>query len=230
MTKSDKLAKAAPAPAPAQPGATVIDTTNSVGYLIALLLNQEGWTKSVDDLICAGDLLNSGLPGEKPADNPTWDDQPLEISLTAKQLKAVKNCVNVVADKGSLIPGSNVLALLGALDYPVPDTKDSVTLKLPQVAAKYLGDILGTPERTKGTTDLVTASQVINRLPKFDQSLTDKGRESSLQSWMDEPVEISITERQRDLCRAALKKAAEEGRIKTSKYTPILYTELGLRE
>jgi len=224
-TESVKIAPTAPVEQK-----TVVNTTNAVGYLIALLLNQEGWTKSVDDLIQAGDLLKDVLPSEKPADNPTWDDGALEISLTVNQLKAVKNCVNVVADKGNLIPGTNVLALLSALEYPIPDTKESVTLNLPQVAAKYLGDVLGTPDRTKGTTDLITASQVILKLPKFDTTLTEKGRESTLQAWMDEPTSILITERQRDLCRTALKKAAEEGRINTSNYTPDLYTELGLRE
>lgn len=226
MAKSEKHAKTPAVEAEKK----TLTTTNGVGMLLAVLLNQEGWTKSVEEIILAGDLLNGVLPEDKPKDDADWDDREFVFELTSKQLKTVKNCLNAIADKGSLLPSKVVFNMISLLEYPIPDTKETFTLKLPQVAAKYLGDIISTPEKTKGVQDLITASMVVTKIPKFDNTLTEKGSENALKYWMEDPVEIELTERQRDFCRSCLKKAAEDGRVKTSKYTPILYTELGLRE
>ena len=85
--------------------------TNAVANLLALLLNQEGWVKGVDELIVTGDLLQ-GLPDERPTEDVgTWDKQELVVTLSAKQMKACKHCFISITEKGNLLANDNVLIL-----------------------------------------------------------------------------------------------------------------------
>jgi hypothetical protein len=46
--------------------------------------------------------------------------------------------------------------------------------------------------------------------------------------WADQPVEVDLTEKQRELCKQTLKKACEKSRVLPGKHTNCLLRELGL--
>jgi len=205
--------------------------TNAVANLLALLLNQEGWVKGVDELIVTGDLLQS-LPDERPSEDvEEWEKKPFSVTLSGKQFKAAKHCFTSVVEKGNLLPTETVLRLAEALEYEIPTTEPTIKIKLPNISAKYLSDVFAIQGRLKDPADLIAVCQVINKLPKLDTAMaTDKSREKELKEWMVVPVEFTITERQRDVCRKVLKATAEDGSVRSNKYIPALYTEFGLRE
>lgn len=204
-------------------------TTNGVANLLALILNQEGWVKGVDELVAAGDLLQE-LPDERPAGATNlWEEHEYLLKMTPKQLKAAKHCFTALAEKGSLLANTNVLRLAEVLGFEIPNTKETIEITLPQISAKYLADCF-TMGKTKTPADVIAISQVESKLPKLDVALTEKGREDALKTWMNQPVTFSITERQRDACRVVLKAAAEDGSVRSNRFIPVLYTEFGLRE
>ena len=202
-------------------------TTNAVAKLLALILNQEGWVKGVDELIVTGDLLQN-LP--ESTDSTGGDAEEFNLVMTEKQFKAAKHCLTHLTEKGNMLPGQEVLVLAGILGFTAPTTTPTVEIKLPQIAAKYLSDVFMMPEKIKKVEDLISLCQVKALLPKLDPELTKKENDADLRSWMVQPCLLLLTERQRDVCRQLLKAAADDGDVRSNKYIPILYTEFGLRE
>jgi hypothetical protein len=227
MSKKDKTASST---TPAVPFDLKI--TNTVGLLLATLINQEGWTKKTSDVIATSDLLNKGgVPDEKPKTaGDGWGDEDLVVSISETQHKACKDCVTAITEKGRLLPGDDPLLLLRALGYPIPDTEETYTITVPNLAAKHLRDLLTIPETIKTVNDLITGSQVVVKLPTIPDGYTDKSKVDALDEWAKENVTFKLTERQRDLCKSTLKKVAEGGNVRTNRYSGLLFTELGLRE
>jgi hypothetical protein len=213
-----------------EPTTHTLAITNGAANLLALLLNQDGWVKGVDELIITGDLLKD-LPDERPIeDADTWDKQPFTAEISAKQFKAAKHCFTAIAEKGNLSANQNVLLLAEVLGFTIPQTEPSISITLPQISAKYLADIFTMQGKVKKVEDLIDACQVNSKIPVLDGALMEKGRERDLRAWMETSCELLITDRQRDTCRQVLKAAAEGGDVKANKYIPVLYTEFGLRE
>jgi hypothetical protein len=208
-----------------------LTTTNGAAIILTAALNQDGWSKSASDIILAGDLLHLVLPDERPTEPADWDDLPFEKVISKKQLDTAKRCVTTLVGKGVFGPGKLVLELLRALDFTIPDSELRHTLKLPNIAAKHLGDMLAPAGGAKTVEAMIDASQVLAKLPTLDRKLSsDPQRTAELREWMETEMELKLTDRQRDTCRAVLKQSAETGGVRATRYAPVLYTELGLRE
>ena len=210
---------------------STITLNNASGWLLAILLNQEGWTKGVVDALAAGDLLHGGiLPSERPSGaSEAWDSTLVEVTITETQLKSAKKCVSTNAEKGIIIPGKHALHLLEALGFEIPNTEPTLSIELPNAALKHLLDVLSTGGITS-LPDLVSSSQLAVLLPALPRELTNPNAKAALEAWAKALTTITITERQKDAAKAALRKSAEKGGVRADEYTSELYTAFGLRE
>lgn len=205
-----------------------LSTNNETANLLAMLLGQEGWVKGVTELTVAGSIITK-LPDERPSNAaPSWEKDPVGIVLTERQLQVAKKCVTTLIEKGSLRPNRVLLNLMRLLEFTIPDTEAKFAFSLPQVATKYLGDILTMEGKIRRPDDLISAAQVMEKLPIFDQTLTKPENDAALREWVKVPVTLTLTDRQRDVCRTSLKTAAEDGTIRAGKYVQALFGEFGL--
>ena len=106
-------------------------------------------------------------------------------------------------------------------------------IKINNIAAKYLNDLLQSTDWTRTTSDIILAGKVLTE--KLPQALDKEakavaGDVEKFEAWADRLVTFDLTEKEREVCRFAVEKFAKSGRVPPNKYGAALVQALGFEE
>ena len=103
-------------------------------------------------------------------------------------------------------------------------------VKLTNISAKYLYDLLQSMDWTRTTSDIILAGQITT--DKIPADLGKEARkvaedEEKFEEWAVKPVEFTLTEKQREVCKFVLEKFSKAGKIPPNKYGAQLVAAFG---
>lgn len=207
-----------------------MELTNDIALLSYIILSQEGAVKGLSDMALASTLIGK-LP-EVVGTETGWTEKPC-LDITDKEKALLKKVMSTVTEKGVLAPTLDVLRLATALDFHIPECTPRVNISLNHITCKYLQDVLlqrdrgSNMGRIKRTDDLIIAAQTIQRLTKVPDGL-EKLDKQAVKEWMETPVELVLTNDERDLCRKTIRSAVEDGIVAANRYVGTLLAAFGL--
>jgi hypothetical protein len=103
-------------------------------------------------------------------------------------------------------------------------------IKLNNITAKYLSDLLQSMDWTRTTADVVLAGQIlVDKLPaNLDKEARKIGTdEEKLEEWMAKPVNFTLSEKQREVCKFVIENFAKKGKLPPNKYGGMLCSAFG---
>ena len=104
------------------------------------------------------------------------------------------------------------------------------TIKLNNISAKYLYDLLQSLDWTRTTSDVILAGQVTtDKLPTdLDKTARKLATdEEKFEEWAQKPVEFELTEKQREVCKFVIEKFSKSGKLPPNKFGHLLVTAFG---
>ncbi len=172
-------------------------------------------------------------------ENDDWAKIPYRLEITAKQRDAVAECIRFFMKKGAFPILDVQVNLYLALGIWHPSSKSAAIHKLSVTngAAILLRGVLPNPRWCvdKSESIMQAAYDVIQQLEHVKQPVSDDDTDSDEKTamnlaWAKEPLEVSLTESQRNAARECFQYFMKTGQLTFTRDVALLIRHLGLTE
>lgn len=109
------------------------------------------------------------------------------------------------------------------------DTANTMTTTLPRLSVRILRNVLSAPGWAKKTEEVWLAGKLLCEvIPEDVDEAPEFATKTAERAWCQEPVSLELTEKQREVCKTAVKALIAEGRMAPGEYSYRLIGMLGL--